>query len=282
MRNLHQTSSYRLVRTDWLMQFGDLGLLLGTRLYYEFFDCEHEEQVAFERRVDKVVFEIGDRGKLTSLASTTKRISVSEGVPPALAPTPAPAPMLARSEATSNGSSAQARALVPTDPEQSFTPSRQLSSPAPAMVQHATDATSMITVMQLLLEREDQMQAKAEKLREDMEAKTERLRKDMEAQLREQMKTAPPTEAVSQQQIVDIQARFEALHVAKMLTDEELYTLEDMVADYVEFESRAAAPITLEIVHTNENASKLLTLIALSERLAADGAFSRQLRRKYL
>ena len=109
------------------------------------------------------------------------------------------------------------------------------------------------------------------------------LRRDIQ-QLREQMKVASLTEvAVSQQQLTSLQARLEAIHAAKLLTDDELYRTEDMIADFVELESRAAAKlVTLEIVHTNEITSKVLTLVALSERIAVDGTFSRQLRRKYL
>ena len=39
---------------------------------------------------------------------------------------------------------------------------------------------------------------------------------------------------------------------------------------------------TLELIHTNENARKLLKLVALSESIAADRAFARQARRKYV
>ena len=43
---------------------GWLGLLLGTRVYYRFYgDAEHEDQASFEKRIDAVVREIGDRGK---------------------------------------------------------------------------------------------------------------------------------------------------------------------------------------------------------------------------
>ena len=40
--------------------------------------------------------------------------------------------------------------------------------------------------------------------------------------------------------------------------------------------------VTLETTFTNENASKLLKLVGLSEGIAADGAFARQARRKYV
>jgi hypothetical protein len=40
--------------------------------------------------------------------------------------------------------------------------------------------------------------------------------------------------------------------------------------------------VTLETIFTNENASKLLKLVGLSEGIAADGTFARQARRKYV
>ena len=65
---------------------GWLGLLMGTRIYYRFYDAENEDQAVFDTRIDQVVREIGDRGKASKRAA-----GVSEGVPP-LVPAPAPAP----------------------------------------------------------------------------------------------------------------------------------------------------------------------------------------------
>jgi hypothetical protein len=64
-----------------------VGLMLGTRLWYAMWDAENDDDAAFERRVDSVVREIGERGKLIA----------PESVPPVCetAPTPAPAPELA-------------------------------------------------------------------------------------------------------------------------------------------------------------------------------------------
>ena len=66
---------------------GWLGLLMGTRVYYRFYDAENEDQAVFDTRIDQVVREIGDRGK----PSKRTAAAVSEGVPP-LVPAPAPAP----------------------------------------------------------------------------------------------------------------------------------------------------------------------------------------------
>ena len=54
------------------------------------------------------------------------------------------------------------------------------------------------------------------------------------------------------------------------------------MADYLELKSSANGAVTLDVVHTNASASTLLRLIGLSEGVAADSAFARQARRKYV
>ena len=41
-----------------------VGLILGTRMWYAMWDAEKDDDAAFERRLDNVVREIGERGKL--------------------------------------------------------------------------------------------------------------------------------------------------------------------------------------------------------------------------
>ncbi len=60
-----------------------------------------------------------------------------------------------------------------------------------------------------------------------------------------------------------LQARLEALHGAKLLDDEELYTIEDIIAD------------------SETGDVRVPQLIALSDKMTSDKAFARQLRRKY-
>jgi hypothetical protein len=78
-----------------------VGLILGTRMWYSMWDAENDDDASFERRVDQVLREVGERGKPV----------VSESVPPerrpkragqtssepvtALRVAPAPAPALA-------------------------------------------------------------------------------------------------------------------------------------------------------------------------------------------
>jgi hypothetical protein len=98
--------------------------------------------------------------------------------------------------------------------------------------------------------------------------------------MREEMK---PAEAISAQQLASLQARLEALHAAKLLTDSEVHTLEDTIADYLELRSlMAGSTVTRDTANSSEAVGKLLKLIGLSEGIAADGAFARQARRKYV
>ena len=68
---------------------------------------------------------------------------------------------------------------------------------------------------------------------------------------------------VRDQQLVALQSRLESLHAAKLLADEELYAVEDIIADCDAEDDRVSA------------------LVALSGKMAADKAFARQLRQKY-
>ena len=67
-------------------------MLLGTRLYYPFYESEHDA-MTFEQKVDRLVREIGDRGqhKPRLMATSSLASGLPEAVPPAPTPTPAPA-----------------------------------------------------------------------------------------------------------------------------------------------------------------------------------------------
>ena len=105
-----------------------------------------------------------------------------------------------------------------------------------------------------------------------------------------------PTEAISTAQLAAVQARLEALHESELLSDDELFTMEDIAADYLEFRSSVVGGIvTIDMVRLMSEASssssssssssavaKLLKLVALSEGTSSDGGFARQVRRKFL
>lgn len=118
--------------------------------------------------------------------------------------------------------------------------------------------------MEKLREREDMLRAEMEQLREreDMlRAEMEKLREEaVEARVRAEMQT----KLDGAQQLRTLQVRLEALHQAKLLTDDELYVVEDAIADSEDTSQDDHVP----------------TLIALSIKMTSDRAFARQLKRQ--
>jgi hypothetical protein len=102
----------------------------------------------------------------------------------------------------------------------------------------------------------------AERQRQEMEAKLEEQRRETDRQrLESEAKLGAVRDGrLRDEQLVTLQARLEALHAAKLLGDAELYAVEDIVAD---------------------GGDQVAALLELSGRMVGDGAFSRQLRRKY-
>ena len=81
-------------------------------------------------------------------------------------------------------------------------------------------------------------------------------------------------------QVEALTARLEALHAAQLLSDDEMFGLEDTIADFVE--ARASfGVVTMETVHTNRVVGKMHKLIAVSEGMPKDAMLARQLRRKF-
>jgi len=131
----------------------------------------------------------------------------------------------------------------------------------------------------------EQQQAKMEQQRQAMEAKMEQQRKELEVKMEQQKAelTALPPAAITDEQLAALQARIEGLHAAKLLTDDELFVVEDIVADYVELTmSVADRVITRDTICAMPAASKLDKLVGLSAAMAGDAAFARQARRKFL
>ena len=145
----------------------------------------------------------------------------------------------------------------------------------------------------LLLERTEQTRHETEaKIEAKMETRMEEQRQQMQEQrqqMQEQMKEQrqqieelkAPQEAISAQQVEALTARLEAMHAAKMLSDDELFAVEDCVADFVE--ARASCEVvTMETVNTNRAVGKAHKLVALAEAMPGDAMFARQLRRKFV
>ena len=121
--------------------------------------------------------------------------------------------------------------------------------------------------------REEREQAKAERaeMEAKMDAKLEEQKAQMDAKLEQveehkQAMVARVEHVQIEKQLPALQSRIEAMHAAKLLSDDELFSIEDVIAD-------------LEVGSDDRRAGQLITL---SSRMAGDAAFSRQIRRKIL
>jgi hypothetical protein len=119
-------------------------------------------------------------------------------------------------------------------------------------------------------------------LREERET-AERQRHEMETKLDEQHRetqqvreVASAMSCVSEAQLELLQTRLDALHQAKLLSDDEIGALEDCIADYIDCRS-SLSPAAAEI---GVAAEKVKKMVGLSEGVGKDGMLARQLRRK--
>ena len=253
-------------------------------MWHAFYGCEEEDDAAFEARVNSLTREIGDRGK-----------PIPEAVPPPAAaaparpkptPAPAPAPEPAPAPATPRPVAQTAAAATPN---RSFSPTMHQQSPPPAaamQLQHGASGSfaELSAFMKEVLERDD-------RAKQEMEAKVEQAKQEARAdmdQLREQMTPPEQSPAISDDELAALQARFESLHAAQLLTDEELYASEDLCADFVELQASVldGGVLTMDAIfravrHTPA-ALQVYKLVRLSGSMASDAAFARQLRRKFL
>jgi uncharacterized membrane protein YqiK len=121
-------------------------------------------------------------------------------------------------------------------------------------------------------EAKAEMEAQRAEAKAEMEAQrleNDKLRAEVaEASIRAKMQVKVDGAAsvrLRDQQLIALQARLEALSAAKLLTDDELFAVEDVVGD--------------SSVEASED-DQVAMLLALSARMASDSAFARQLRRK--
>ena len=150
------------------------------------------------------------------------------------------------------------------------------------------DLSELLERQQLAMaDRDEKHELRAEKALHELKAEMERQRKDahavqaeMAAQiegLREDARRAadrhPLADVLSEEQLAALQVRLQSLHEGQLLTDEENFTVEDIIADCVEVMA-AGSYVGGAVV------AEVVKIVALSERIHADGSFARQLRRK--
>jgi predicted phage tail protein len=125
-------------------------------------------------------------------------------------------------------------------------------------------------------ELEAKFEAQRQQLEAKYEAQLEKQRQAMEAQLEQRLSEAKPqaaADAIVDEQLEAFQERLQSLLTAKLLTQDELAAVEDIVADCIEV--CPTASVEAECVDTT------LRMLRLSEKMKVDGSFARQLRRKY-
>ena len=250
-------------------------------MYYKFHGDDLEDEAAFDQRMDSLTREIGKRGQ----------VQVSEAVPPSMAwaPTPAPAPAAqAPARAPARASAAPAPAPAPMTPQPAPAPDRTFTPSVSIQPAAAPAAGSMAMVQQSALlgsrgggdngglegvPAADLLQEQREEIlaqRQEME----RLREEtVAARVAEAARPKLAVEVISEQQLAALQSRLARLHASSLLTDDELYALEDAVVDCIEMMSEAAA--------SARDVGKVIKMISISEKVATDGTLARQLRRKY-
>ena len=132
-----------------------------------------------------------------------------------------------------------------------------------------------------------EMEAKLEAQKKETEGKLDALRKEADDQKKENEKlrqeneklraAARPRlaeEVIGEEELAALQSRLQSLHGAKLLTDEELYSLEDAIVDCIEVMPTAGA--------SAPEVEKVAKMMLVSAKVAGDAALARQLRRKFV
>ena len=274
---------------------GWLGLILGTRLYYSFAGAESDDEAAFEQRMEGLCREIGSRGQHQLSESVPTAGAAAPTRAPGPGPAPAPQPALAPAAAPAP---APAPASLPPTLQPTFSPSVQApGTPQPqqmlALASPGVAQGTFSDTVAFMREERETMEVKMKEQRLEMEAKLEeqrreieRLRQDLfESQVREQAARAQserlaPHEAISTAQVQALSARLAALHAARLLSDDELFGLEDCIADFVEAKGSAVDVLAMPLT-TISAVGTVCKLAMVSESVAQDAMFARQLRRKF-
>ena len=143
----------------------------------------------------------------------------------------------------------------------------------------------------------EQQELKAEQQRQELEGKLERQRQESEGKLEQQREESqakveqqrqmieslqaqlaarpqPAMDVIDEEQLAALQSRLQAMHGSKLLTDDELFSIEDAIVDCVEAMPTAGASAS--------EVEKVAKMLVVSSKVASDGTLARQMRRKFL
>ena len=130
--------------------------------------------------------------------------------------------------------------------------------------------------MSAFVELADKMQARTED-------KIDRMREEMKAEKEELRRELTPAVVVTDDQVQALGARLEALHAAQLISDDELFVLEDCIADFLEAKATfGLEAVTAEVASAHRAVGKVHKLVVLSEGVPRDPMLARQLRRKFV
>ena len=127
----------------------------------------------------------------------------------------------------------------------------------------------------------EKVEAQLEAQRQDYDSKLrerDAMLRDCEAKLRDCEAKAQAKTCATDDQLERLQERFDALHQAKLLTDDEMFALEDKLSDFIECRSSA----TVAPGEMGAAAESVRKLVGICEAVSKDGMLARQLRRKFL
>eukprot|EP01052_Picozoa_sp_SAG31_P023458 SAG31_NODE_1935_length_6872_cov_11.115163_2_plen_266_part_00 len=253
-----------LMLVDKFVASGWLGLILGTKMWCEYYDsrlfhnrsdltkndCHHTDAfwpsavatpASFTQQMDALCREIGDRGK-----PKHQELSVDPAQPP----------------------------------KETMLQPQQNSAITPAAVSsHMPLATTdgIGTVAETFIET---IMTDLREIRSQVEQQSQRIT--------DELRPPSPQILVMPEQLVAVQARINLLFKAEIITQDEVHLLEDSIADFILL-SASVGLVTREMLSVGSmgkpcehfaQAAKVHVIVALSEGIESDAGFARQLRRK--
>lgn len=215
---------------------GWLGLLLGSSMWYGFYDMEDVDDATFELKVDAVVAAIGDRGRLPEGIEADISISLaSEAIPPARrttparSPAPAPTPIQAPSDAPGPTLMDSVHQMPPSTPQMSSSRSektaalfsRSAAGPAalsrqntmsPSISVGESGSSRMVVSFETMAAFLDTQQDRMQQQHADAQSQMAAQHAKIQAQLEHQLQVVLATQRDMEQRHMDAQSQMAEQH----------------------------------------------------------------------